>query len=66
MIETKYQYILLVEETFIEWCIGGTWLYETIFWDLHGPISEELFVTAHQDRYDLICDLYAYNKENDK
>ena len=30
------------------------------------PIFEDSFVTAHQDRYELMCGLHAYNKINDK
>ena len=37
-----------------------------MFWNLHDPIFEEFFVTDHQDRYDLMCGLHAYYKENDK
>ena len=31
-----------------------------------GSIFEELFVTSRQDRYELMCVLHAYDKENGK
>ena len=53
MIELKGQYKLAVDETFIDWCNKKNL-------NPLGPIFEEFFVTARQDRYDLICGLEAY------
>ena len=66
MILTKEQYEFSAQDHFIEWCTGGPWFNETILRNLHGPIFEEFFVTTCQDRYELMCGLHAYNKENDK
>ena len=30
--------------------------------NLHGPIFEEFFITASQDRCDIMCGLHAYYK----
>ena len=65
IIETNYHYKFSVEEHFIEWCTELPRFNGIIFRNLHGPIFEELFVIARQDRYDLMCGLYAYNKDND-
>ena len=62
MILTKDPYEFSVEEHVIEWCTGGPKFIETICWNLHGPIFEEIFVTARKDICDLICGLHAYNK----
>ena len=40
-------------------CTGGPWFIGTIFQSFHGPLFEQLFVTAHQNRYDIICGLHA-------
>ena len=53
------QYYFAVDENYEEWCAGGPWFNETICQSLHGPLFEELFVTACQDRYYLMCGLYA-------
>ena len=37
-----------------------SWFNETICQRLHGPLFEELFVTARQDMYGLMCGLHAY------
>ena len=66
IILTKKKYEFSVEEYYIEWCTGGPWFNETIFWNLHSPIFEDFSVTAYQDRYDLMCGLHAYAKEDDK
>ena len=62
MIETKEQYKFTVDDRFIECCKGGPWFNQRIFQNLHGPIFEYFFVTARQDRYDLMCGLYYYGK----
>ena len=49
-----------------EWCTVGPWFNEKIFQSLHGHFFEEFFVTAHQDRYDLMCVLHANDKPNYK
>ena len=64
MILNKDQYEFSVEQKFIEWCTGVPWFHNTIFRNLHGPIFEELFFTARQDMYVLMCGLHAYDKEN--
>ena len=51
---------------FIECCTGGPWFNKTIHRHLHGPIFDELFFTAHQDRYGWMCGVHAYNRKNDK
>ena len=66
MIVTKEQNKFAVDDNFIECCTEGPWFNQTIFQILHGPIFEELFVTARQDRYYLMCDLHAHDKKNDK
>ena len=45
-----------------ERCNGGPWLNKTIFHILRGPIFEELFVTASQNRNDTMCGLHADDK----
>ena len=60
MVETVYQYRFFVEEHFIDWCSGGPCFNETSFFNLHGPIFEEFFVTAFQDTNDLMCGLHAH------
>ena len=62
MIETNEQYTFTVEEHFIEWCTGVPWFHEIFCCNLYSPIFEEVFVTDHQDRYDLMCGLHAYDK----
>ena len=64
MILNKDQYEFSVEQKFIEWCTGVPWFHNTICHNLHGPIFEELFFTARQDMYVLMCGLHAYDKEN--
>ena len=56
------QYYFAVDENYEEWCAGGPWFNETICQSLHGPLFEELFVTAHEDRYYIVCGLYAYDQ----
>ena len=34
--------------------------------NLRGPILEDLFVSARQYRYELMCQSHAYDKQNDK
>ena len=65
IILTKDQYKFVVEEHLIEWCTGGP-LFNDFLWNLHGPKFEELFVTSCQDRYDILCGLHAYDKDNDR
>ena len=64
IILTKDQHEFYVEENYIEWCTGGPWFNETTFRNLHSPTFDEFFVTARQYRYELMCGLYSYNKEN--
>ena len=33
-----------------------------MFKSLHGHLFEELFVTARQDRFDIMCGLHNYEK----
>ena len=58
--------MIFFEEHFSEWCTGGPWFNETICWNLHGNIFEELFVTARQDRYKLKGGLHDNEKINYK
>ena len=62
MIKVNDKYEFSVEEHFIGLCTVGPWFNETIFWNLYGPIFEELFFTTCQDRYDQICGLHVYEK----
>ena len=39
-----------------------TWFNETIFQNLHGPLSEKFFFAAREDRYDIMCVLHSYDK----
>ena len=66
MIETKEKYAFAVEEHFIEQCKVGPFFNKKNCQNLHSPIFEELFVTTRQDRYELMCGLYAFDKNNDK
>ena len=66
IIQTKNQTEFTVDEIF-------TWWYEywprynaTICHNLHGPVFEDLFVTSHQDRYDLLDSLNTYEKLHEK
>ena len=63
MIETKEKYTFYVEEHYIEWCTVVPWFKQLFFQNLHVPTFEEFFVTASQDRYDLMCRMHAYNKK---
>ena len=60
MVPTKEQYNFLVYEHNEEWCTGGPWFNEKICQNLHSPLFEELFVTAREYRYDLMCGLHAH------
>ena len=55
-----------VDKKYKNWCTGGLWFNETICQNIHGTLFEEFFVRAREDRYDIMCGLYAYNqrKEN--
>ena len=62
MIQTEEQYEFAVEAHFIEYFTGGPWFNEKHCQNLHGLIFEEFFVTACQNKYDLMCGLNAYDK----
>ena len=66
MIATREQYNFTAEKQYEEWCTGGPWFNKTIFQYLHGPLSEELSVTAREDRYDIMCRLHASDKRKEK
>ena len=65
MIQTKEKFYPSSDETF-RWYTGGLWYNTTIFDDLHGTVSDYLFFTARQYRYELICSLHAYDKLHEK
>ena len=65
MIETKEQINFAVDKQYVYWCTGGTWFNWEICHNLHGTVFEELFVTAREDRYDIMCGLYAYNQREE-
>ena len=44
------------------WCKNEPWYTKKIYRNLHGHVFEYLFVTAYQDRYELMCGLNAYDK----
>ena len=55
MIETKGKYKFAADEHFIDRCTGVPWFNQTICQNLLESIFREFFITARQDRYDLIC-----------
>ena len=63
MIEIKGQYKFAVDEHYIEWCTGGPRFNKKKNKNQHGPIFEELFVTAHKYSYDLMCGYNAHDKK---
>ena len=65
MIEANEKYNFDVYEHDEEWCKGGPWFNGKICQNIHGPLFEELFFTARQDRYDLMCGLHTYDKLKD-
>ena len=51
-----------MDEQYDDWCKGGPWFNETICHNIRYHLFEELFVTAREDIYGLMCELYAYNQ----
>ena len=45
--------------------MGGPWLNEKKNHNLYGRLSEKLFVTSREDRYDLMCELLTYEKSKE-
>ena len=65
VIATKGKYHFSVSEQYGECCTGGKWFNVKFCQSLHGPLFEEFFFTAHQEIYNIMCELYAYNKLKD-
>ena len=66
IIQIKEQIYLSSDEKFAHWCKGGIWYNKTIRNNLHVTVFEDLFVTARQDRYQLMCGLHAYKNMHKK
>ena len=47
-----------------QWIEKGTWYNTTICTKLNGQRSEDYFKTRYKYRYNLMCYVYAYDKEN--
>ena len=45
-----------------DWCTIGPGFNENCFQNLHGPLFNELFVTAREYGNDLMCGFYAYGQ----
>ena len=43
-------------------CTGGPWFNDTIFQNIHDPLFEEFFVTAHQYIFYIMCGLHDCEK----
>ena len=61
MIQTKEKIESEFDEKFPHWCTVGPWCNKMIYYNLHVPVFEYLFVTVIQYRYELMCGLHIYN-----
>ena len=57
MIQTNEEIGFAIDEIFAHWCKYGPLYNPTICHNFHGHVFGDLFVNAHQDRFDLMCGL---------
>ena len=63
MIQSKKKKI--ADDNFSLWCEGVPWFNAIFCHNLHGSLFEDLFLTASQYRFDLMCGLNAHDNIHD-
>ena len=58
--ESKYDMVIQNSD----WLIGGPWYNTSICKKLHGKLFEGFIINARTDRYNIMCSIYAYEREH--
>ena len=64
MIETNERLKYDIEKHNSECMTGGTWYNTSICKKLHGKVFEGFIRNSRTDRYNIMCSIYAHEKEH--
>ena len=63
IIETYQQLKYYIDRNNPYWITGGTWYNTYICKKIHGAVFEDYIIDARTERYELMCYIYAHEKQ---